>query len=154
MMNEEVINENVNENLHDSDQNRDTEPIFDQNESTDAPENSEGESDVNYAELIVSDAMELAKQFPELEGIKDITELENPLRYAALRDLGLSAAEAYLATSPKRRQDNRAHLRPTRSVARSSSMLMSEAEMSAARELFGDISDSQIRQLYKRVTKQ
>ena len=152
-MSEEITNECVNETLHNSDENRDTEPILEQNEAIEEQKDPEGESAVNYAELIVSDAMELAEQFPDLEGIKDITELENPLRYAALRDLGLTAAEAYLATSPKRKQDNRAHLRPIRSVAKSSSALMSEAEMSAARELFGDISDSQIRQLYKRVTK-
>ena len=151
MMNEEVINENVNENLHNSDQNRDTEPIFDQNESTDAPENSEGESDVNYAELIVSDAMELAKQFPELEGIKDITELENPLRYAALRDLGLSPAEAYLATTRVRKRDNRAHLYATRAISSSTSTVMSEGELAAAREIFSGVSDSEIRSLYKRV---
>jgi hypothetical protein len=30
---------------------------------------------------------------------------------------------------------------------------MSEAEMAAAREIFGDISDSEIRKLYKKVTK-
>ena len=153
-MNEEIINEDVNESLLESNENRDTEPIFEQNATNEASEQPERENGVDYAELIVTDAKELADQFPELAGIKDITELENPLRYAALRDLGLSAAEAYLATSPRRKQDNRAHLRPTRSVAKSSTPLMSEAEMNAARELFDGISDSQIRQLYKRVTKQ
>ena len=153
-MTEEIIAENVNNYLQDSEENRDTGAVFEENNAPEAESASEVSDGVDYAELIIKDAEELSSQFPELSGIKDITELENPLRYAALRDLGLSAAEAYLATSPRRRQDNRAHLRPTRSVAKSASPLMTESEMSAARELFSDISDSQIRQLYKRVTKQ
>lgn len=153
-MTEMTIQENANESLQICEENRDTGAVFEENSACDADQEALESEGVDYAELIVKDAEELIAQFPELSGIKDITELENPLRYAALRDLGLSAAEAYLATSPRRKQDNRAHLRPTRSVAKASSQLMSESEMSAARELFSDISDSQIRQLYKRVTKQ
>ena len=49
------------------------------------------ESDsVDYEALIASDLDTLRTEFPELSGIRDITDLNNPLRYAALRDLGLT----------------------------------------------------------------
>lgn len=111
--------------------------------------------DVNYEALVEQDVAELSREFPELEGIKNITELENPIRYAALRDLGLSPAEAYLATTKKRRiPDTRSHLYS--SVPGASALpkgSMSDGELSMARELFPDISDSEIRKLYKTVTK-
>lgn len=115
---------------------------------------TDGESDgTDYAALARADAEELRAEFPELSSLASVTELDDPVRYGALRDLGLTPREAYLATRKRRDADNRAHLRPTRSVARGAAPLMTEAEMSAARELFSGISDSEIRQLYKRVTK-
>lgn len=109
---------------------------------------------VDYERLAEEDAAELRTLFPELDTLKSITELENPLRYAALRDLGLTPEEAYLATTRRKRADNRSHLNasvPRHSSTPSSSM--SEAELAAARELFPDISDAKIRSLYKKVTK-
>lgn len=116
-------------------------------------EDSGEEGGTDYAALARADARELRGEFPELSSLSSITELDDPIRYGALRDLGLTPAEAYLATKKRRESDNRSHLRPTRSVARGAAPLMTEAEMSAARELFSGISDSEIRQLYKRVTK-
>lgn len=118
---------------------------------TDADDNADGGTD--YAALARADAEELRAEFPELSSLSSVTELDDPVRYGALRDLGLTPREAYLATRKRREVDNRAHLRPARSVARGAAPLMTEAEMSAARELFSGISDSEIRQLYKRVTK-
>ena len=108
--------------------------------------------EVDYAALIVEDVKELKREFYELSGLSDITELENPLRYAELRDLGLSPREAYLATR-KRHSDNRSHLRSIHNVKSTHQNTMSDSEMAHARELFGDISDAEIRKLYKRVTK-
>ena len=112
-------------------------------------------SAVNYEDIARRDISELKAEFPELSDTESIAELENPIRYAALRDLGLSPSEAYLATTKRRiRQDNRAHLE--RSVPRAASIprgSMSDAELRTAREIFSDISDAEIRSLYKRVTQ-
>ena len=107
----------------------------------------------DYAAIAEDDLRILKAEFEELSDISDITALPSPLRYAALRDLGLSPTEAYLATSAHRKRDNRSHLVATRTVSVSKSGAMSEAELSAAREIFSGISDSEIRRLYKKVTK-
>ena len=114
----------------------------------------EAQNFTDYAALAEEDLAALKNEFPELFSLKDISELENPLRYAALRDLGLSPTEAYLATTRKRRPDNRAHL--SSCVPRASSFMganISEGEMRAARELFPEMSDGEIRKLYRRVKK-
>ena len=126
--------------------------------SEEAAENMTADSNsevatTDYAALAKSDAEYLSEHFPELSDIKDISELDNPLRYAALRDLGLTPEEAYLATAKRKRQDNRAHLytsvpRHTASPATG----ISERELIEARELFPGVSDAQIRKLYKKVT--
>lgn len=109
---------------------------------------------VDYAELLRSDMAELAAEFSPRETLK-ITDLKNPVRYGALRDLGLTPKEAYLASGGrKERIDNRSHL--SSSVPRAVSSAFSEiprAELDAARELFADMSDSEIRNLYKKVTQ-
>ncbi len=119
-------------------------------EEVDLPQTAPDE--IDYAALIIEDVKELKKEFYELSGLSDITELENPLRYAELRDLGLSPREAYLATR-KRHSDNRSHLRAIHNVKSTHQNIMSDSEMASCRELFGDISDAEIRRLYKRVTK-
>ena len=152
--------------LEECPKNEDTSPSFDQNDGMNAASDDpsdipahddngekESNSEIDYAALAISDVKELRGEFPELSSLASLTELDDPIRYGALRDLGLTPKEAYLATRKRREVDNRAHLRPTRSVARGATPLMTEAEMSAARELFSGISDSEIRQLYKRVTK-
>lgn len=120
-----------------------------------APAEESTAPEVDYEQLAQRDVERLSEQFSELRDLKDISELENPLRYAALRDLGLSPEEAYLATTRKRaRSDNRAHLYT--SVPRTSSLprgAISERELEAARDLFPGVSDADIRQLYKKVTK-
>ena len=103
---------------------------------------------------LISDMNELSEQFSDGAGIK-ITDLKNPLRYGALRDLGLTPKEAYLASGGrKEKTDNRSHL--SSSVPRKMASPFSEiprAELDAARELFADMSDSEIRNLYKKVTQ-
>ena len=66
--------------------------------------------------------------------------------------IGLSE-EAYLATRKRERADNRSHLYPSPTVASFESGAVPEADMRAAREIFGDISDREIRKLYKKVTR-
>jgi hypothetical protein len=112
--------------------------------------------DNDYEALIEKDLEELRNSIPGLEDLSDISELENPVRYGALRDLGLSPREAYMATTGERktRSDNRAHLRS--SVPRavhSDSSDMPYRELALAREIFSGVSDAEIQRLYKKVTK-
>lgn len=148
----------VNNSLPNEVKNHDTPPEYHEDAARDDTEavteaQSENEDAVDYEAIALSDVNELRSEFAELSALTSLTELDNPIRYGALRDLGLTPSEAYLATRRRRAEDNRSHLRPTRSVARGTAPLMTDAEMSVARELFSEISDAEIRQLYKKVTK-
>ena len=112
------------------------------------------ESTIDYEALIAEDIRVLKSEFPELASINDVTELNNPLRYAALRDMGLTPTEAYLATARRRSADTRSHLTSVRGrSAVSLSDGMSQQELAAVRDLFPGKNDSELRSLYKRVTK-
>lgn len=113
-----------------------------------------GEGEAYYEELMASDLEELKGEFPELSGIESLTDIKNPLRYAALRDLGLTPTEAYLAARGKVTRDTRSHLtggipRPAAAPLGS----MSKKELEGARELFSGMSDTEIQKLWRRVTK-
>lgn len=121
---------------------------------------SEGEESVsdehNYSAIIESDLAALRQEFPELRDITDVTELENPTRYGALRDLGLSPSEAYRASTTARRarQDTRSHLKSSAPRhASSPASAMSYRDLEIAREIFVGVSDAELQRLYKRVTK-
>ena len=120
-----------------------------------SPEAEPTAEEVDYAAVLGADIEELKATFPELGGMQDIEELANPVRFGALRDLGLSAREAYLASGGKKRSyDNRTHL--VASVpggARSAVDGISRAELDMARDIFGSMSESEIQRLYRKVTK-
>lgn len=122
-------------------------------EETEAPEEEVAGTD--YAALAASDMKELVALFPHLRGKQSVSELDNPLRYAALRDLGLTPREAYLATASRTEiYDNRSHLRSAVPIgAGTLGQSMSSRELDEARELFSGLSDRDIQKLYKRVTK-
>lgn len=130
-----------------------TEEHTEENES--AAEGENAPAPIDYEALAREDAEILASIFPNLRGIASVTELKNPLRYAALRDLGLSPKEAYLATcEPAAAYDNRSHLFSTAQGKRGSAECqMTRSELEAARELFDGLSDREIHSLYKKVTK-
>ena len=113
-------------------------------------------NDGDYEALIKADLEVLRNSIPGLEDIEDISELENPVRYGALRDLGLNPVEAYRATTSERKthSDNRSHLRSSvpKSVHTNTSE-MSYRELALAREIFSGVSDAEIQRLYKKVTK-
>lgn len=115
------------------------------------PEAEEEKSD--YARIVEDDLAALRAEFSELSDIGSILELKNPVRYGALRDLGLTPAEAYLATEGRAlRRDNRSHLKssvPPRAAQLTDNIPKRELEI--ARELFSDLSDKEIHKLYKRV---
>lgn len=126
-------------------------------DTADAEQTTDSEKEdveIDYAELVREDLRALKGAFPELATLRDISELENPLRYAALRDLGLSCEEAYLATTKRRViSDNRSHLLGgVPRAAKSPRGTMSDRELCGAREIFSDLSDAEIRNLYKKVT--
>lgn len=123
-------------------------------DTTPKTEITETGNGTDYEAIIASDIATLKAEFPELKDITEITELNNPLRYAALRDLGLSPVEAYMATARRRTQDTRSHLRSAhgRSAAAPTSM-MTQYELATARELFPGLNDSDLQRLYKKVTK-
>ena len=120
----------------------------------DAEASAGEQSEEDYSRIAEEDLKLLRRDFPELSGIESITELPNPLRYAALRDLGLTASEAYLATAPRIRSNGKAHLKsavPT--AAAPAALSMSQSELHSARELFGNLSDRELQRLYKKVTR-
>lgn len=110
---------------------------------------------VDYAALAARDLGEIKRLAPALAGLSHLAELPNALRYAALRDAGLSVEEAlhaachaYLAP---RAADNRAHLRSAVPIgAAGTPSCMTAAEMREARELFGDLTEGEIERLYAR----
>lgn len=120
------------------------------------PEKDAEESEkADYEAIARADLADLKEQFPALGALASLTELPDPLRYAELRELGLSPREAYLATGgiPRKRSDNRAHL--FSSVPRTSARgrdLPSAEQMAEARRLFSDLNDTEIYRLYKKVS--
>ena len=156
MTENEVLNEPLTEDVEApldegaEDDRTDTE-IDERSENADE---NRGEDTPDYEEIAKSDLRELKAAFPELKNLFDITELKNPVRYAELRDLGLSAEEAYLATARRgSTYDTRAHLTPTVPGGASVMREMSRNDYDMARELFSELSDAEIRKLYRKVTK-
>ena len=121
------------------------------NASTKETKADEGRSD---APDYTADLSAICELFPEILGSDAIGAVRSP-RYAELRELGLTPSEAYLATGRKSaRQDNRSHL--VTSVPKGSGAPaggMTDRELIEARRLFGDLSDSEIKKLFNKVTK-
>lgn len=97
----------------------------------------------------------LTGEFPELSGLSSLEDMRSYDRYRELCDMGLTPREAYLATSPKKAvSGGKSHLRGTpigngtRGVGG-----ISHAELQLAREIFGNLTDAEIRKLYRKVTK-
>ena len=120
-----------------------------------APEAEPAQDEVDYAAVLGADIEELKATFPELGGMKNIDELADPVRFGALRDLGLSAKEAYLASGGKKRAyDNRTHLiSSVPGSARSATDGISRVELDMARDIFGSMSEGEIQRLYRKVTR-
>ena len=146
-------NENVQSNAGDGDTAEEKEGVSP--EEKDSLTEKEAYVPVDYEQMMRDDLRELRASFPELSALRDISELSGALRYAALRDLGLSATEAYLATSHRAvKRDNRSHLSSAIShTAGTPRTAMTRGELSVARELFSGYTDTQIYDLYKRVTQ-
>lgn len=106
----------------------------------------------DYADLAAQDMAALRRAFPECMDMEGLWQLERPLRYAELRDMGLSPEEAYLATTHRHpAYDNRRHLQSSVPRAAAGPAGMSASEMAAARELFEGLTDAELSALYRRV---
>lgn len=105
--------------------------------------------------------------FPETAKFKSLSELPNKMKFAHLMDnkeLGLTAVEAFAATHPdianahvaaanraKNLAGTKSHL--SSSVpkgAKDTSVSISRSELSEYRDMFPDLSDAEIKKLYKR----
>ena len=124
-------------------------------EKNDESEIREEDKSIDYAQLAREDMQQLISIFPHLSGKQSITELSNPLRYAALRDLGLTPKEAFLATEERlHKYDNRSHLCGL--VPKAASVpddILTAKELEGVRTLFSGLSDREIQKLYKKVTR-
>lgn len=120
-----------------------------------ASENADGDGVTDYAALAADDLRRIKCMAPSLAGLTHLAELPNALRYAALRDAGLSVEEALYAAChafvTPQAADNRAHLRSAVPIgAAGTPSRMTAAEMREARELFGDLTEGEIERLYAR----
>ena len=121
---------------------------------TDAPQ--EEAPQVDYAAMAASDLTQIRALFPSMGALEHLSEIPNAMRYAALRDAGLTVEEAFwaachTAVAKQPSYDNRSHLRS--SVPRGAAgnpMMMTASEMAAAKELFGDLTESEIQTLYNK----
>ena len=151
----EAMNELIHEDVEDVEQGdgESDEPVYGIDEDGEMAKN-DADAPVDYEQIIKEDLAILRANFPELSGIRDISELSGAMRYAALRDLGLTAIEAYLATSQRVvKRDTRSHL--SSAVSHTAGIpggSMSRGELAVARELFSGMTDSELYNLYKRVT--
>ena len=138
----------------------DTEAPLTEAEKCDTPTDIEPENEaeekesIDYEALVSEDMRILSEELGDGETIR-ITDLKNPTRYGALRDLGLTPKEAYLASGGRiSRSDNRSHLNS--SVPKNMTVAFAEiprAHLDMARDLFSELSDSEIKALYRKVTQ-
>lgn len=132
-------------------------------EALPTPQSSDGATETDamgdaedYVALAEADLAVLREKFPAARGLRTLSEMPGAVRFAELRELGLSPEEAYLATRPasEYRPDNRAHLISSAPRHAAPAATMSASEMRAARELFGNLSDQEIDSLFRRATGQ
>ena len=126
-------------------------------EATQTPEqtpNDEAEPDgeIDYERLMAEDTEKLRAIFPELRNLNSIADLGCAMRYAALRDLGLSCEEAYLAARGRvTKRNNRTHLSAAVTASAQGRGTIPRGELRVAREIFPDLTDSELQRLYSRV---
>ncbi len=106
---------------------------------------SEALADIN------EDIAELKRQFPELAGLSSADELQNKEKYLRFRGLGLTPMEAYMASGGIRVMERPRPTSPL-SVKRRDEGIP-DRQLRMARELFSEMSDTEIQALYRRVTK-
>ena len=128
-------------------------------------EKSAGGEATDYAKMAADDLAVINRAFPGMN-VTDLRKIDNPGRYGALRDLGLSPEEAFRATnhvriseqvaaSARARVDGKSHIRsdmPAKSGS-AEGFSLSAAQLREARELFPGKSDKEITALYRSVSR-
>ena len=111
-------------------------------------------AEIDYGAMAAADLAEIKRLDPTFAPAAHLCELPFAARFAALRDLGLSVAEALSAVTPRfSPHDNRSHLRSAfPGGAREAEGLLSREELKEAKSLFSDLSEKELHALYRRVT--
>ena len=130
-----------------------------------AEKGTQPEGTTDYAAMAESDLAEINKAFPSVQ-IKSLLEIKDTRRYGELRDMGLSAKEAFLATSADmitanaervgaNKATGKAHLQSVaRKAGAKASSQMTNAERSFCREFFPEgTSDEDIERLFAKTKK-
>lgn len=118
-----------------------------------------------FEKLAAADLAELHAAYPETKQYKHIRELPDDIKkkFGRFRDAGLSAKEAYAAANPdgirtqvatavkkKSLHDSKSHLRTAvPKGSKDDGIVMPKKDMAYWRELFPNMSDKEIRSLYK-----
>lgn len=129
------------------------EPIGDK---TDMPEEEIEEiEEIDYEALAAEDLAEIKRLDPSYAPAAHLSELPFARRFAELRDLGLSVAEALAAASPHTGyKDGRSHLRAIATRGRGGTEgTLDRARMKEAKLLFSGLSEGEINALFRRVTQ-
>lgn len=122
-----------------------------------------------YAEVllekkIAEDLAILHAEFPETKAITKLEQIPNARRFAELRDIGVSAREAYVAANIDAHRDRiaksvrqqsinatKSHLKSNVPIAsKDTSVKISRSDMEQLRDLFPNKSDKEIIALYKK----
>ena len=124
-------------------------------------EDKEEDVQKEYAAMEAADLAELQKRYPDIR-LNSLRDLKNLGRYGELRDMGLSAAEAFMATNAemleKRAEEtgaaraaSKAHMTTvSKKSGGTNEPQMTDEELAIARDFFPDMSDEQIQKVYKK----
>ena len=142
-----------------SDEGSDGEVVSDDVPSSE--ENLEGE---DYEARAAADTEALNHLFPSL-ALTSLGELDAPVRFAELRELGLSVEEAFYASNyrmlagtaalptPDERRAGKAHMTTARPSASGKGFEVPPSVLHQAHRIFEGMSDREIASLYKRTAK-
>lgn len=122
---------------------------------------------VEFEKKMKADLEEIQREYPETRNLKSLTEIDNLAKFGRFRDLGLSAKEAYAAanadgvrksvaaaTKQQSLNETKAHLKSAVPAgSKDDGIAISQRELAEWRDLFPDLSDKEIRQLYKESAK-
>ena len=131
-------------------------PVPEEEPSTgEALSDEETDAEIDYARLAAEDLAEIKRLDPTYAPAAHLGDLPFAHRFAELRDLGLSVAEALAAAAPRfDRYDGKRHLRAvTPRGTKSPEGSLDRDRMKEAKLLFHGMSEAEINALYRRVSQ-